>query len=204
MASAPWPRSMTSRVTPAAASWASLKSMNGLPATARSAFGRRGPVRLAIRVPRPPASTATGYIGSGDHQRRALVVEAEPNLRQSEAAHRRPQVGLGLRVEEQEPAAPGADELAAGCPALEAGVDPGVDPQVGGTRGALTLQLPLEGHELGKGGEVAADQGLEALLADLGHPAEVAGGLGVAGFRLGVLVGEHLRGGAPHPRVEQE
>src|SRR5439155_25559968 len=97
MASAPWPRSMTTRVTPAAARCASVKSMNGPPATTRSALGRRGPVRLAIRVPRPPASTATGYIGSGDHQRRALVVEAEPHLRQSEAAHGRPQVGLGLR-----------------------------------------------------------------------------------------------------------
>src|SRR5437879_3160474 len=203
MASAPWPSSITTRVTPPEASWASLKSMNGRPATSRSALGRRGPVRLAIRVPRPPASTATGYIGSDDHQRRALVVEAEPDLRQSEAAHRCPQVGLGLRVEEQEPATASADQLAAGCPALQAGVDPGVDLQIGGTRGALALQLPLEGHELGKGGEVAADQGLEALLADLRHPAEVAGGLGVACLRLGVLVGKHLGGGAPHPGVEQ-
>src|SRR6266481_5858284 len=134
MASAPWPRSRTTRVTPPEASWASLKSMKGRPATTRSAFGRRGPVRLAIRVPRPPASRATGYIGSGDHQRRAFVVEAEPDLRQSVAAHRRPEVGLGLRVEEQEAAAPGADQLAAGCPARQAGVDPGVDLQVGGAR----------------------------------------------------------------------
>src|SRR2546422_759887 len=139
MAWAPWPRSMTTRVTPAAASWASLKSMNGLPATARSAFGRRGPVRLAIRVPKPPARTATGYIGSGDHQRRALVVEVEPDLRQSEAAHRRPQVGLGLRVEEQEPAAASADQLAAGCPTLKASSDPRVDLQVGG--GPVQLRL---------------------------------------------------------------
>src|SRR5947208_16069671 len=129
MASAPWPRSMTTRVAPPAASWASLKSMNGRPATSRSAFGRRGPARLAIRVPRPPARTATGYIGSGDHQRRALVVEAEPDLGQPEAAHCRPQVGLGLRVEEQEPAAARADQLAAGCPALQARVDPGFDLQ---------------------------------------------------------------------------
>src|SRR5207237_3809981 len=134
MASAPWPRSMTTRVTPSAASCASLKSMNGRPATSRRALGSLGPVRLAIRVPRPPARTATGYTGSDDHERRTLVVEAEPDLGQPQAAHRRPQVGLGLRVEQQEPPAARADQLAAGCPALQAGVDPGIDLQVGGTR----------------------------------------------------------------------
>src|SRR5205085_8840536 len=134
MASAPWPSSRTTFVMPPAASCASLKSMNGRPATSRRALGSLGPVRLAIRVPKPPARTATGYTGSDDHQRRTFVVEAEPDLRQSEAAHRRPQVGLRLRVEEQEAAAARADQLAARCPTLQAGIDPGVDLQVGGAR----------------------------------------------------------------------
>src|SRR3979411_1350762 len=134
MASAPWPSSRTTRVAPSAASCASLKSMNGRPATSSNALGSLGPVRLAIRVPRPPARTATGYTGSDDHQRRALVVEAEPDLGQAEAAHRVPQVRLGFRVKEQNPPASGANQLAAGGPARQTGLDPGVDLQAGGRR----------------------------------------------------------------------
>src|SRR3954453_12337919 len=57
--------------------------------------------------------TRVARAAAGLKDLRSLIIEAELDLGQAVAAHRRAQARLLLRVEEEETAAPGADQLAA-------------------------------------------------------------------------------------------
>src|SRR5580698_9447158 len=101
--------------------------MNGSPATGISDFGIVS-VTGRIRLARPPARMATGIIGSsislGDYLG-AFKVELEADFGQSGLAHGLAQPRFLFRVEHQEAAAAGADQLAADSAVVDGDIVPG-------------------------------------------------------------------------------
>src|SRR5690242_572738 len=96
-------------------------STNGRPATSISAFGMRS-VTGRMRVARPPDRIATGKMASTDgggmrsslrEHFGALEVHVEAHFGQARLAHDMAQPYLLFRIEHQESAAAGADQLAA-------------------------------------------------------------------------------------------
>src|ERR1700733_3945939 len=95
---------------------------------------RRGMVSAARRPTTP---------GSRPDDPRALELEPEPHLAQPCARHRGAQLLAVARVEQQEAAAAGADELAAERAVRAAERVPRIDVRVGHPGRALALVLPV-------------------------------------------------------------
>src|SRR4051794_40229242 len=95
------------------------------------------------------------------------MVEPETDLLEVQRLHRRAEIRLRIAVEEQEPAATRADELATERPGLQPRVDPPVDAAVHGAGRAFVLQLPLLGQGGAEGREISVPQGIGRVVAGL-------------------------------------
>src|SRR5262245_27106212 len=114
-----------------------------------------------MRVPRPPASTTTGWDarGSGtDDDRRAVVVEPEPDLGQPLFVHCGTQRAGIVGEEEEKASAASPGQLAADRPVRPTGLVPAVDVGVRHPLRPLALLDPVLVHELAEPGDVAGHE----------------------------------------------
>src|SRR5581483_2552828 len=135
---------------------------------------------------------------------RAVIVEMEADLDEALLAHGMAEPGLVLGDEHEEPAAAGADQLAAGGAVAAPDIVPVIDLRVGHSAGALSLLLPVLVHEPAEPGYVAL---LQCRLRPAAEVLCVVQGLdhgAVLAFGPGVLVFQDRRGRAREAGEEEE
>src|SRR5258706_15091673 len=115
-------------------------SAKGRPATSMSALGSRS-VSGRMRVPKPPDSTTQGSISAPHHHGGAVEVELEADLGEALPDQSVSQLLRPVRIEEEEAAGAGTDQLAAQGAVRHGHVVPTVD--VGRRHAFATLSLVL-------------------------------------------------------------
>src|SRR5947209_15766421 len=169
--------------------------MNGSPATGSIALGTRS-VSGCSRVARPPASSARGGMSviAGLHDRfRAFEVEPETDLLQARRRHGVAEPRLILRIEHQESAATGADQLAAGRTILHRVTVPLIDVWIGHAARAPLLVLPVLVHQAAEIDETSALQCFKAAQAEILHVIQILDHTGILLPRFVVLLLENRR-----------